>query len=149
MASYITSVRTAWAPETAFDFMADLRNLEIWDPGVRSVRLVEGAGPGLGAAFDVDVHACPRTITLRYETTEFQRPERLVVVAATPTMISRDQIVVESEPGGSTVTYDAELSLRGPLRLADPLLAIGFRRIAERAAGGLRCTLVGDAVPAS
>jgi hypothetical protein len=149
MASYLASIRTAWAPETAFDFMADLRNLAIWDPGVGAVRLTEGAGPGLGAAFDVDVHAGPRTITLRYVTTEFQRPERLVVVAATPTVMSRDEIVVESDPGGSTVTYDADLSLHGVLRLANPLLAIAFRRIGERAAGGLRRTLAGEALPTS
>jgi carbon monoxide dehydrogenase subunit G len=149
MASYLTSVNTAWSPETAFDFMADLRNFAIWDPGVSSVRLVKSAGPGLGAAFDVDVHAGPRTITLRYETTEFQRPDRLLVVAATPTLISRDEIMVEKEPGGARVTYDAELSLRGVLRLADPLLAIAFRHIGERAAASLRRTLAGDALPTS
>ncbi len=134
MASYRTSVHTAWSPETAFDFMADLRNFAIWDPGVGSVRLVKGARPGLGTAFDVDVHAGPRTITLRYQTTEFRRPHRLVVVATTPTLVSLDEITVEREPGGATVTYDAELSLRGVLRLADPLLAVAFRRIGDRAA---------------
>jgi hypothetical protein len=149
MASYRTSVSTAWSPETAFDFMADLRNFAIWDPGVSSVRLVRGAGPGLGTAFDVDVHAGPRTITLRYETTEFQRPDRLVVVAATPTLVSVDEIVVEKELGGATVTYDADLSLRGVLRLANPLLAIAFRHIGDRAAGGLRRTLAGDILPTS
>jgi hypothetical protein len=129
--------------------MADLRNFVIWDPGVSSVRLVEGDAPGLGAAFDVDVHGGPRTITLRYETTAFERPERLVVVAASSTLVSRDEIVVEHSPGGARVTYDAELSLRGVLRLANPLLGIAFNRIGERAAGGLRRTLAGDALPTS
>jgi carbon monoxide dehydrogenase subunit G len=149
MAFYRTSVSTAWSPETAFDFMADLRNFAIWDPGVSSVRLVKGAGPGLGAAFDVDVDAGPRTITLRYETTEFRRPERLVVVAATPTLISSDEIVVERDPGGATVTYRADLTLRGVLRFADPLLATAFRRIGDRAARGLRHTLAGATLHAS
>jgi hypothetical protein len=149
MASFRTSVPTAWSPETAFDFMADLRNFAIWDPGVSSVRLVEGDGPGLGATFDVDVHAGPRTITLRYVTTEFVRPDRIVVVASTSTLISDDTIVVEPTPHGATVTYDAELSLRGVLRVANPLLAIAFGRIGERAADGLRRTLADTSLPAS
>ena len=38
---------------------------------------------------------------------------------------------------GSTVSYDAEVRLRGPLKLLDPLLRPGFRVVAERAAAGL------------
>ena len=87
--------------------MADLRNFAIWDPGVSSVRLVEGAGPGLGAG-STSTSRRPRRITLRYETTEFQRPDHLVVAAATPTLVSLDEIVVEKDLEGATVTYDAE-----------------------------------------
>ena len=35
MARYVTTVRTSWAPEVAFGYMADLRNFAEWDPGVR------------------------------------------------------------------------------------------------------------------
>jgi len=38
---------------------------------------------------------------------------------------------------GSVVTYDADLRVRGLFRLADPLLALAFRRIGDRARDGL------------
>ena len=42
MAHYLTKVRTAWSPEKAFTYMADLRNFANWDPGVRKVVQREG-----------------------------------------------------------------------------------------------------------
>ena len=42
---------------------------------------------------------------------------------------------------GSTVSYDAEVRLRGPLGVLDALLRPAFRVVAERAAAGLADTL--------
>ena len=53
---------------------------------------------------------------------------------------------VEASGDGSLVTYDADLQLRGVLRIGDPLLALGFGRIGDRAAAGLRDALEGTAV---
>lgn len=44
------------------------------------------------------------------------------------------------------MTYDAVLQLDGPLGVADPLLGVGFRRIADRAATGLIRVLDGARV---
>ena len=38
---------------------------------------------------------------------------------------------------GATVSYDAEVRLRGPLRLLDPVLGRGFRAVGDRAVAGL------------
>ena len=43
--------------------------------------------------------------------------------------------------GGTLVTYDADLALKGPLKLADPLLGLAFNRVGDRALAGLRKTL--------
>jgi hypothetical protein len=42
---------------------------------------------------------------------------------------------------GTRVTYDADLALRGILRIADPLLGLAFNRVGDRALAGLRRTL--------
>ncbi len=39
------------------------------------------------------------------------------------------------------MTYDADVSLKGPLKLFDPIMKLGFRRAGDKAAGGLRKTL--------
>jgi len=46
------------------------------------------------------------------------------------------------------VTYDAILTLRGPLGLFDPLLRLAFGRIGDRAAAGMRKALRGTEVVA-
>jgi hypothetical protein len=46
MARYVTTVKTAKTPKQAFAYMADLRNFAEWDPGVKTVKQVEGSGGG-------------------------------------------------------------------------------------------------------
>jgi len=138
MARYITSVPTAWSAADAFDYMADVRNFAHWDPGVTDVRIVADATP---AAYDVDVKAGLGTTTLRYVVEECDRPRRVLLRAETATMCSVDEVRVEETAAGTVVTYDAELTLRGLLRFADPLLRLAFGRIGDRAAAGLRAAL--------
>lgn len=147
MARYTTTVRTDRAPHDVFTYLADLRNFAEWDPGVRKVVQVEGDGGGAQSVFDVTV-AGPRDTTLRYRTLTFDVPTTLVVEAVSTFLRSLDTITVVANGDGSLVTYDAVLDLRGPLRLADPLLRLAFGRIGDRAAAGLRRVLDGVAVPA-
>lgn len=141
MAHYVAAVHTAWRADEAFDYMADVRNFKRWDPGVHSVTPVRGEGPGLGAAYDVEVRTGPVPLTLRYEVVEWDAPNRLLLVAKTRTLQSIDEIRVEPADGGSVVTYYARLDMRGALRIANPLLALTFSRIGDRAASGLRRAL--------
>ncbi|MDH3227231.1 MAG: SRPBCC family protein [Thermoleophilia bacterium] len=46
MGRYIATIRSPSSAERAFDYMADLRNFEEWDPGVRSSTLVAGTSQG-------------------------------------------------------------------------------------------------------
>jgi carbon monoxide dehydrogenase subunit G len=138
----VTKVRTALAPQDAFAYMADLRHFAEWDPGVKRVVQVDGDGAGPTSSFDVTVSGT----TLRYVTREFQPPANLLVVAESGTLVSTDRVTVEGVDGGSVVTYDADLRLKGPFRLAEPLLRLAFGRIGGRAAAGLRAALVGTKV---
>jgi carbon monoxide dehydrogenase subunit G len=139
MARYVTKVRTARSPQDVFAYMADLRNFAEWDPGVKKAVQVEGDGGGPAASFDVTVSGT----TLRYVTKEYHAPRNLLVVAESATLVSTDRVTVEPLDGGSLVTYDADLRLKGVLRIADPLLKLAFGRIGDRAAAGLRTALAG------
>ena len=46
-----------------------------------------------------------------------------------------------SDDGGTAVTYTADLRLRGPLRLFDPVLQVLFNRIGDNARDGLAARL--------
>lgn len=142
MARYVTRVRTDRPAEEAFAYMADLRNFAEWDPGVKRVVQVVGDGGGPAAEFDVTVSGT----TLRYVTKEHVAPTDLLVVAESTTLVSTDRVTVEPVDGGCIVTYDAELRLKGVFVVMSPALALGFRRIGDRAAAGLRRVLAGTEV---
>ena len=37
------------------------------------------------------------------------------------------------EEGGTSVTYDADLVMKGPAKVADPLVALGFKKMGDEA----------------
>ena len=145
MARYNTTIHTPWSPDRAFEYMSDLRHFADWDPGVTRAVQILGQSPGLGSTYDVTVASPGRDLTLRYETVAFDAPRRIKVRAQSRTLVSVDVITVApvapDGPGGAAVTYTAELSLRGLLGIASPLLGLAFNRIGDRAARGLRHAL--------
>ena len=145
MARYLVHVRTPMPPADAFDYMADLRNFATWDPGVDRVDQVRGDGGGPDAAFDVAVKVVGRSVSLRYDTVTYDAPTT-VAFAESSVLTSRDTITVAPDGSGSIVTYDAVLKLKGPLGVADSLLARTFQRIGDRAAAGLVTALAGERI---
>ena len=144
MPHYRTAVRTPWSRHQAFDYLADLRNFADWDPGVKRSVQVTGDGVSRGAAYDVTVGSVGRDLVLRYEIVVLDPPGRIEVRAETGTLVSVDIMTFEATDGdGCVVTYDADLSLKGLLGLANPVLGLVFGRIGDRAAVGLRTALEG------
>jgi Polyketide cyclase / dehydrase and lipid transport len=82
---------------------------------------------------------------MRYEVKEHDPRRRILLVARTSFLTSMDEVRVEASGSGCTFTYDAKLTLNGPLGLFDPLLRLAFRRIGDRAAAGLKRVLSGKA----
>jgi carbon monoxide dehydrogenase subunit G len=148
MARYITKARTARPADEVFAYLADMRSFAEWDPGVRGVVQVEGDGAGSDAVFDVTVAGVgvAPDLTLRYRTVEYAPPGTLLVLAESTLFTSEDRITVEADHTGTVVTYDADLRLRGVLRLGDPVLRLVFGRIGDRAAAGLQRALDGQPV---
>lgn len=136
MAHVVKSVRTAWPAQTAFAYMADFSHAAEWDPSVVEASRMDTGTIGVGSVFDLAIRAGGRRLPLRYEVTDFV-PGRVTFTARSTTFASVDTVTVTDQSGATRVTYDARIRLRGALRLADPLLALGFRRVAHRAIRGL------------
>ena len=143
MAKYFTTIETPMSPADAFEYMTDLRNFAEWDEGVRAVDQVTGDGPGAGTAYDVELDNTPIPMTLRYRTVIFDRPHEAVVRAANSWLTSVDTVTVEPSGEGAVVTYEADLTLNGPLGVFDRLLRPVFERIGDRATAGLVTALQG------
>ena len=145
MARYVVHVRTPMPPAEAFAYMADLRNFAEWDPGVNQVTQVAGDGAGPESSFDVGVALPGWTMTLRYDTVAYDDDTTTMTAFAENALFtSEDTISVVGDGDGSVVTYDAELKLKGLLGLSDPVLALTFNRIGDRAAARLIEALAGE-----
>src|SRR5947208_627560 len=128
MARYKTSFASPTSTEAAFDYLSRFSTTAAWDPGVVEARDLTPDPAVLG-----------RRVPLRYEITEFDAPRRVVLRAESSSVRSIDTISCEPGADGSTVvTYDSVLEPRGAARLIAPFVAVLFRRIGDRAAGGLR-----------
>src|SRR6478609_4549537 len=144
MARYTASLETPRSPADAFAFLSDFSTTEEWDPGVVEATRLGDAPIGVGTEFQVLARFLGRTNTLTYRVVEFE-PESLVTLRGeNATVVSLDRITFEPVGEGTRVTYDAELTLKGPLRLADPFLGLAFNRVGDRAFEGLRTTLNGS-----
>jgi hypothetical protein len=135
------TIESQLSPGSLFDYLADMRNAPRWDPGVSTVTLKGDPDHGLGegSQFLVTLLLGGRPQQVTYELAEYDRPRRVVLRCVQRGFISTDVVSIATEGGGrSSVSYDANLKLRGILRLGAPLTATAFRRIGRRAASGLR-----------
>jgi carbon monoxide dehydrogenase subunit G len=137
MARYSGTVTTSHPPEEVFDYLADFSSVAEWDPGVKEAYPVNSGG-ARGAQFKVISRFLGRDVPLTYRAVELNRPHRVVLQAISDTVVSTDTISFRPLPdGGTLVTYDADLRLKGAMRLADLPMRLIFRRIGDRARDGL------------
>lgn len=146
MAHYRTTLTTTAPVSTTFDRLADFASVAEWDPGVVEARLTGGTAGQVGATYAVVATFGPRRIPLEYhvmtrEDPRGDQPGRVVLVADAGTFTSHDTITVGSDAQGTVVSYDAELTLRGPARIMDLPLHLAFQVIGRRAEAGLRAEL--------
>lgn len=139
MASYSATVTSPHPPEQVFLYLADFRSVAEWDPSIRSCEHTNSIGPlAVGAVFRVSTQVAGRDVVIDYETKELEAPRKIFLRGENSSLVSLDTISIEMAPdGGSNVTYDAVIELKGALKLADPLLDLGFQRLGNQARDGL------------
>jgi hypothetical protein len=144
MARYVASVQTSWEREVAFRYLAAFSNIADWDPGVARAKPLGNEQLEVGSRFEVISSVRGREVPLVYETVEIDPPKRVRLRAETRTIVSLDEMNFIIRPGGGTiVTYDADLRLKGPLRAFEPLMRIALPRLGDAARDGLRERLSG------
>ena len=142
MARYRTTVSVPTSIEDTFDYLARFDTTAEWDPGVVEASMTTPPPVALGSTFRVVARFLGRQVALDYEVIDIDRPNRVVLQAQNSSVTSLDTITVGAgDDGATSVTYDASLQGRGAARLAEPLLALAFRRIGDAAVEGLTSTL--------
>jgi carbon monoxide dehydrogenase subunit G len=141
MAHYNASIDTPHPPDEMFAYLSDFSSTQEWDPGVIEAERV-GDGPVReGTEFRLLASFLHRKIPLTYRIVEYDPPSAVTFRGESSTVVSLDRITFEPSESGTRITYDADLALKGPFKLADPLLRVAFKRVGARALAGLRKTL--------
>jgi Polyketide cyclase / dehydrase and lipid transport len=132
--------------DEVFDYLSRFDSAAEWDPGVTWASMVTPGPVGVGSAFELEAVFLDKSVLLCYEITEFDPPRRLTLEAENRSVRSRDTMSFSPSPtGGTTLAYQADLALKGLVKLATPIFAVAFRRIGDRAATGLLTVLGGRA----
>lgn len=138
MARIQETVETDLPLDQTFSYVADLDNIEQWDPGVKRSSKRSDGPVKVGSVYDLEVQYNGRAIPMTYTVTEYRPKEQIVFVGEGSTVHAVDTIDFAETPQGTRVTYTADLTLKGILRLAQPFLGKKFEQIGWSAAAGLR-----------
>ncbi len=85
-----------------------------------------------------------RKTALTYSIVEYDPPSAVTFRGENSSVVSLDRITFEPAHGSTRITYDADPALKGPFKLAEPLLTFAFKRVGDRALAGMRKTLGTD-----
>lgn len=141
MPRFVATIPSQWSVNQTFSFMSDFTNARFWDPSVVSARRVDEGDLAVNSLFDLTVRFAGRDRVLRYRVTSIEDPRSVTFEASTGTLVSVDTLTFESRSQGCELTYSADLRFEGAAAMANPLLALFFRRLFDRARASLIATL--------
>lgn len=136
---YRKSIEVPVTIDEAFAYVADFGNAAEWDPGLLESRRLDDGPLQVGSAFHIlaDVNGKPQAF--RYAIEELSAPSRVVIFGRGPRATSRDEVTFEPGDAGRTrITYDVDLRLRGPLRIAELFMGGFLRALGDKALAGLQ-----------
>lgn len=123
-------VTTGADPRRVHEYLADFTNATEWDHGTVSCDLVSGDG-GPGSVYRNISTFGGREVEVMYTVEDVTYPNVELIGRNGKTSL-HDRIRVDEHGEGSSVQYDAELTSDGVLKLAEPVMALLFKRLADK-----------------
>ncbi len=129
--------------DAAIAYLADFANAVEWDPGtVSCVRNGDPSAPvAVGSTWTNTSKVLGRETQLQYQLATLTT-DHVVLKGSNDTADSTDDIHVTSLDGGrSRIRYEATITFKGLARLADPLMGLVFKGIADDTVGDMTAAL--------
>jgi len=128
--------------EDVFAFIGDFANTAQWDPGVASATQSAPGAIGVGTTFDLRVLFNGKELPMTYRVTAWEPPLRVELRGEGARSTAVDDIrCIASPQGGTTISYSADLRLRGVFRILEPLFKKKFTKTADDAMAGMQTAL--------
>ncbi|HVS84857.1 MAG TPA: SRPBCC family protein [Gaiellaceae bacterium] len=116
--------------EEVFDYVADLANEPQWNPDASNVVRVSPGPVGLGTVWEEEFRRVGHYVTT---IDAYERPRLLSFDARNPRTDAHVRFEFASDGDGATrVSCAVELTMKGGMRVAEPLLRPMIRRQIER-----------------
>lgn len=111
------------------DYLKDFSNAEEWDPGTVSCRRLDEGPVVVGSRFHNESEIAGMSTELVYVLEELT-DERVVFAGSNDSATTSDTItVLPAAGGGSEITYEAEIEMKGLAKLATPAVKVVFEKI--------------------
>ena len=144
MARYHATLETSRSVGALFDYMSHFENTREWDPGVVAASREDSGEVRVGSRFKLLYKMAGVKTTFIYEVTSLDLERHSVTLRGTSSTVAAiDVLAVEPAGTGSILTYDATVTLKGPLKIFNGLLDRGFKATGDKALAGLSAVLNG------
>ena len=123
-------------PAKVWAYLSDFRTSEEWDPPTVSTVRTSGDG-GVGTTYHNVSKILGTEQDVDYVVTEYVEGSRLQLAGDAGSIKLLDTITVEQEGSGTSVTYHAEFDPQGAAKLAEPVLPVALKLLADKVAASL------------
>jgi carbon monoxide dehydrogenase subunit G len=136
MPSVERSITVDQPPTKVWAYMSDFTNTEDWDPPTIRTERTSGDG-GVGTTYHNVSKILGREKEIEYTVLEYVDLARLQLSGDAGSVTMLDTITLEPTGAGTTLTYHLDVSTRGTVRLAEPLVPAALKILADRVAASL------------
>ena len=138
---YAREIEVPMPADETFAYLADFTHAAEWDPGIVESRRLTPEPTALGSRFEVIALFRGNRQRFEYVVTEYEDGKRIALRGEGEKALSDDVMTVTATPGGTRVGYEADLRLKGALRVAEPFLRSTVTRMGDDALDGLAARL--------
>jgi carbon monoxide dehydrogenase subunit G len=116
-------------PARVLEYLKDFGNAEHWDPGTQSCTRTDSGPIAVGSTWHNESKILGVEAKLTYRLNRLD--ERTVeFVGENDSSHTTDTITVEPSEGGSTITYRADLEMKGAAKILSPAMKLVFEKLA-------------------
>lgn len=136
MPSVERTVHTDQPIEKVWAYLSDFRTTEEWDPPTVSTTRTSGDG-GVGTTYHNVSKLLGSEQEVDYVVTEHAVEQTFQLEGDAGSIKLRDTITFERVGAGTSVTYHAEFTPEGTAKLAEPLMPLGLKVLADKVAASM------------